>query len=71
MGALTAFLPKRRGRIEQMDWTGKRLPAEPTAWHKNNADKMISIRCIRRKQMRFYASLNAGQAVFRGRPVLC
>ncbi len=31
MGALTAFLPKRRGRIEQMDWMGKRLPAEPTA----------------------------------------
>ena len=71
VGALTAFLPKRRGRIEQMDWTGKRLPAEPAAWYKNNADKMISIRCIRRKQMRFYASLNAGQAVFRGRPVLC
>ena len=39
MGALTAFLPKRRGRIEQMDWMGKRLPAEPTAWYKTTLIK--------------------------------
>ena len=30
----------------------------------NHTDKIISIRCIRRKQMRFYASPNAGQAIF-------
>ncbi len=39
MGALTAFLPKRRGRIEQMDWMGKRLPAEQTVRQKTTLIK--------------------------------
>ena len=39
MGALTVFLPKRRGRIEQMDWMGKRLPAEPAALYKTTLIK--------------------------------
>lgn len=64
MGTLTAFLPKRRGRIEQMDWMGKMAFCGTNRVTKNHADKIISIRCIRGKQMRFYASSRAGQDIF-------